>query len=77
MVTFTSTSGCGATVTVYMPMVLIGVLSETWLRETEKPSAVKKNILERQMPAVPDNYIPRGSPARAATRPDLDRDAAP
>ena len=43
----------------------------------EKPSAVKKNFLERQMPAVPDNYIPRGSPARAATRPDLDRDAAP
>ena len=28
----------------------------------------KKNFAQRQVPAVPDNYIPRGSPARAASR---------
>jgi SRSO17 transposase len=28
----------------------------------------KKNCPQRQMPAVPQNYIPRGSPARATSR---------
>ena len=28
----------------------------------------KKNFAERQVPALPANYIPRGSPARAASR---------
>ncbi len=37
----------------------------------------KKNFVQRQMPAVPDGYIPRGSPARAAPRGKLDHDPAP
>lgn len=36
----------------------------------------KKNFAQRQMPAVPDDYIPRGSPARAASRGKLDHNAA-
>ncbi len=32
----------------------------------------KKNFIERQVPALPANYIPRGSPARAAPRRGLD-----
>ena len=28
----------------------------------------KKNFAERQVPAVPKDYVPRGSPARAASR---------
>lgn len=42
-----------------------------------KTSADKKNFALRQVPAVPDHYIPRGSPARAATRGDLHHVAAP
>lgn len=45
--------------------------------EAEKPASAKKNFIQRQKVAVPDNYIPRGSPARPATRPDLDCDTAP
>ena len=37
----------------------------------------KKNFIERQVPAVPDNYVARGSPARAASRVKLDHNAAP
>jgi SRSO17 transposase len=36
----------------------------------------KKNFIEREVPALPANYIPRGSPARAAPRPGLDTLAA-
>ena len=36
----------------------------------------KKNFAQRQMPTVPDDYIPRGSPARAASSSGLDHDAA-
>ena len=36
----------------------------------------KKNFAQRQVPAVPDGYIPRGSPARATPRGKLDHDAA-
>lgn len=36
----------------------------------------KKNSAQRQMPAVPNDYIPRGSPARAASRGKLDHNAA-
>ena len=32
----------------------------------------KKNFIEREMPALPANYIPRGSPARATPRSGLD-----
>jgi SRSO17 transposase len=33
-----------------------------------RASGVKKNFLVRQVPALPDDYIPRGSPARATPR---------
>ena len=35
----------------------------------------KKNFARRQVPAVPKDYIPRGSPARTAPRRELDHDA--
>ena len=43
----------------------------------DKPVGGKKNFVERQVPALPKNYIPRGSPARPATCGPLDHDAAP
>ncbi len=43
----------------------------------DKPVGGKKNFIECQMPAVPEDYLPRGSPARAAARQELDHDAAP
>ena len=42
-----------------------------------KPGNGKKNLIASQMPAIPENYIARGSPARAAPRSDLDHDTAP
>lgn len=42
----------------------------------ERPGSVKKNFLARQMPAVPADYIPRGSPACAASRANIDPDVA-
>jgi SRSO17 transposase len=42
----------------------------------DKPVGGKKNFIERQLPALPENYIPRGSPARPAPRRDVDHDAA-
>jgi hypothetical protein len=36
----------------------------------------KKNFAERQVPAVPADYVPRGSPARPASRGGLDHHAA-
>lgn len=42
----------------------------------DKPVSGKKNFIERQVPAVPENYLPRGSPARAAACGQLDHDAA-
>lgn len=38
-----------------------------------KSSGAKKNFAARQMPALPADYIPRGSPARTATRIRFDR----
>lgn len=38
----------------------------------EKPVGGKKNFIERQVPALPEDYIPRGSPARAAARGSFD-----
>lgn len=43
----------------------------------DKPVSGKKNFIERQVPALPTDYVPRGSPARAAARVVLDHDAAP
>ena len=43
----------------------------------EKPVGGKKEyFIERQVPALPEDYIPRGSPARAAARRSLDHDTA-
>ena len=36
----------------------------------------KKNFIQRQVPALPTDYVPRGSPARAKTRARLDRHPA-
>jgi SRSO17 transposase len=41
----------------------------------DKPVGAKKNFVIRQMPALPADYIPRGSPARATPRVRLDRDS--
>jgi hypothetical protein len=43
----------------------------------DKSVGSKKNFIARQEPALPENYIPRGSPARAATRGNLDHELAP
>ncbi len=43
----------------------------------DKPVSGKKNFIERKVPALPEGYIPRGSPASAAPRGNLDHDAAP
>ena len=37
----------------------------------------KKNFAQRQVPGIPEDYIPRGSPARAAPCGGLDHDATP
>lgn len=42
----------------------------------DKPVGGKKNFIERQLPALPADYIPRGSPARAAPRRHVDHNAA-
>jgi SRSO17 transposase len=42
----------------------------------DKPVGSKKNFAARQVPALSANCIPRGSPARAASRTELDPDAA-
>ena len=42
-----------------------------------KPGSGKKNLIARQVSSVPDDYVARGSPARAAPRGELDHDAAP
>ena len=44
---------------------------------TDKSVGGKKNFAARQVPALPKDYIPRGSPARAAARGDLDHNTAP
>ena len=36
----------------------------------------KKNFVERKVPAIPDDYLPRGSPARATSRVKLDHHVA-
>jgi SRSO17 transposase len=43
----------------------------------DKPVGSKKNFIERQVPALPKGYVPRGSPARAAARGPFDHDATP
>ena len=43
----------------------------------DKSVGGKKNFIERQVPALPKDYIPRGSPARTAPCRDVDHDFAP
>jgi SRSO17 transposase len=43
----------------------------------DKSVGGKKNFAARQVPALPKNYVPRGSPARATARGDVDHDTAP
>jgi SRSO17 transposase len=43
----------------------------------DKSVGSKKNFLESQVPALPRDYVPRGSPARAAARGQLNHNAAP
>ena len=45
--------------------------------EADKSVGGKKNFAARQVPSLPEDYIPRGSPARAAARGPLDHDATP
>jgi SRSO17 transposase len=42
----------------------------------DKPVGGKKNFIERSMPALPEDYIPRGSPARTAPRGDVNHESA-
>ena len=42
----------------------------------DKSVGGKKNFIERQVPALPQDYIPRGSPARAAARGSFDDNTA-
>ena len=43
----------------------------------DKPVGGKKNFAARQVPAFPNDYIPRGSPARTAPRSQFNHHAAP
>ena len=43
----------------------------------DKPVGGDKNFIERQMPALPEDYTPRGSPARATPRGNVDHESAP
>jgi SRSO17 transposase len=42
----------------------------------DKPVGGKKNFIERKVPALPKDYIPRGSPARSTARGAFDHDTA-
>ncbi len=43
----------------------------------EEKGDEKKSLLRRQVPCLPEGYIPRGSPARATPRGNVDHDTAP
>ncbi len=43
----------------------------------DKPVGSKKNFIERKVPALSKDYIPRGSPARAAARGSFDHNVTP
>ncbi|WP_033365284.1 IS701 family transposase [Bordetella sp. FB-8] len=45
--------------------------------EADKSVGGKKNFAARQVPPLPKDYIPRGSPARPAARDNFDHHAAP
>ena len=43
----------------------------------DKSVGGEKNFIERQVPSIPKNYVPRGSPARAVARGDFNHESAP
>jgi SRSO17 transposase len=45
--------------------------------KTGGTASSKKNFIQRQVPAVSNDYVPRGSPSRAAPRGRLDHDTTP
>ncbi len=45
--------------------------------KTGGTARVKKNFIQRQVPAVSNDYVPRGRPSRAAPRGRLDHDTTP
>ena len=53
-----------------------GFLMAQRLKTGSSNAGGKKNFAQRQVPAIPKDYIPRGSPARAASHPGLDHNAA-
>ena len=54
-----------------------GFLMAQRLKAASSDASGKKNFVQRQAPAVPKDYIPRGSPARPASRAGLDHDITP
>ena len=54
-----------------------GFLMAQRLKSGNGDADLKKNFVERQVPAVSQDYVPRGRPARPATRTQLDHNAAP
>ena len=54
-----------------------GFLMAQRLKSGSGDADLKKNFVERQVPAVSQDYVPRGRPARPATRTQLDHNAAP
>ncbi len=49
-----------------------GFLVSERIATASAAGGAKKNFIARQVPALPEDYIPRGSPARAAARAGLD-----
>ncbi len=59
-----------------LSMAAYGFLMAQRLK-TGSAARVKKNFIQRQIPAVSSDYVPRGSPSRAAPRGRLDHDTTP
>lgn len=53
-----------------------GFLLTERLRSSGASGSKKNSFIQRQVPALPKDYVARGSPARATTRARLDSDAA-
>ena len=54
-----------------------GFLMARRLEMGSSQAEIKKNFAQRQVPVVPEDFLPRGSPARPAPCARLDHDAAP
>jgi SRSO17 transposase len=53
------------------------LMAQRLQRGRSSEAGIKKNFAQRQVPAVPEDFLPRGSPARPAPCGGLDHDAAP